>query len=305
MPKPLIQDLDISIYDLCERSSINKPIEYKPHHKFFLDFQKKIYDEYGYVLDKLNPTDYFWFIDRETLKKNYYKVNAHSYYTLYSDYLHERRKKVKKVLEIGVFTGYSMLMWREYFPNAEIVGIDIDLGQKWMGKDARDLCKGKDRITLIEDDGTNKNIAKQIGEKYGMFDVIIDDGSHHPTHQILSLIHYLPFLNPDGIFIIEDIITETQRDYLGVFNHIAVDGEVKLVKLFEEFYEDYKVDTFWVEDVDLKPYGVNIPINQEILLSIDKFEIKEPPPHQIGELYNQILKSKHKMAFITKKNYLK
>ena len=94
---------------------------------------------------------------------------------------------------------------------------------------------------MIEDDGTNKYIAKELGEKYGDFDVIIDDGSHHPTHQILSLLHYLPYLKYDGIFIIEDIITKTQRNYLGVFNDIVVDGEVKEVKLFEDFFEEYNI----------------------------------------------------------------
>ena len=294
-----------TIFELSERSSINKPIEYKPQHQFFLDFQKKLYDEYGCSLDKLNPTDYYWCFDKDVNRKKFFKINAHSYYTLYSDYLHKKRMEVKKVLEIGVLTGYSMLLWREYFPNAEIVGIDVDLGQKWMGKSARDVCKDKDRITLIEDDGTSKKVAKEIGEKYGKFDLIIDDGSHHPTHQIISLIYYLPYLKLDGLFVVEDIIIETQRDYLGFFNNIELNGEVKLVKLFEDFYNDFKTDIFWVENINLKPYGIGITINQDVLFTIDKFEMKEPPPHQIGGLYNQLLQSKHKMAFITKKNYLK
>jgi predicted O-methyltransferase YrrM len=293
-----------TFYLASDRGGV-KPVEYKPQHQFFLDFQKKIYDEYVYVLDKLNPTDYFWCVDKDTQTKKYHKVNAHSYYPLYAEYLHKKRKEVKRVLEIGVYKGYSMLMWREYFPNAEIIGIDIDLGQKWMGKDARDLCKGKDRITLIEGDGTQESIAKEIGEKYGDFDLIVDDGSHHPTHQILSLMYFLPYLKLDGLFVVEDIITETQRHYLGVWNEIEVEGKVKEVKLFEEFYNDFKTDIFWVENINLKPYGIGKPINQESLFTIDKFEIKNPPPHQIGNLHNKILQTKHKMAFITKKNYLK
>jgi predicted O-methyltransferase YrrM len=281
------------------------PVEYKEEHKFFLDFQKKIYDEYSYVLDKLNPTDYFWFVDKETHRKQYYKTNAHAYYPLYADYLNHRRKSVKKVLEIGVYTGYSMLMWREYFPNAEIVGVDISLEHSWMGKNAKDVCKGKDRITLIEADGTKKEVAKRVGEEFGEFDVIVDDGSHHPTDQILSLIYFLPYLKLDGLYVIEDIIVKTQRHYLNNYFNAEFVEQEKDVKLFEEFYEDLKTDILRAENMDLKPYGIKYQINQDSLFTIDTFEIKKPPPHQIGRLYSQILQSKLKMAFITKKDYTK
>ena len=54
------------------------------------------------------------------------KVTVHSYILIYEQYLESRRKSVLEFLEIGVLYGESLRMWRDYFPNAQIHGIDIE-----------------------------------------------------------------------------------------------------------------------------------------------------------------------------------
>ena len=48
-----------------------------------------------------------------------------TYCDIYEKYFNERRHKVTKFI-IGVKDGASLRMWKEYFPNAMIYGVDID-----------------------------------------------------------------------------------------------------------------------------------------------------------------------------------
>ena len=54
------------------------------------------------------------------------KHTTHSYDTVYHQLLSGKRDSVTSVLEIGVREGDSLRVWREYFPNATIHGIEIN-----------------------------------------------------------------------------------------------------------------------------------------------------------------------------------
>ena len=96
----------------------------------------------------------------------------HNYTEFYERYL---PKNPKKILEIGVLTGASIRMWKEYFPEAEIHGLDLfeehsepDIeGVKWW--------KGSQ---------TNPYILHQLRNEH--FTVVIDDGSHNSIDQLIS-----------------------------------------------------------------------------------------------------------------------
>ena len=120
----------------------------------------------------------------------------HDYLKHYSTHLRDRREDVKKILEIGVQTDRSVNMWREYFPNAVIHGLDID-----------PKCKSfeSDRIRIhIADQGNRVSLEKVLGEIGKDFDLIIDDGSHIPKHQILSFKLLYPALSSHGMYVLED-----------------------------------------------------------------------------------------------------
>ena len=70
-------------------------------------------------MDKLNPTNKFWWYHPLKRERIFREVGYHSYHIHYADRFTEIRNEVKKVLEIGVFRGHSMLMWEKYFPNAQ------------------------------------------------------------------------------------------------------------------------------------------------------------------------------------------
>src|SRR5215203_706034 len=71
--------------------------------------------------------------------------SGHNYTPYYEEYLQHRRFRALTLLELGVWKGASLRMWRDYFPSATIVGID-----------------NKDRRVRI--DGVDTHICSQENE---------------------------------------------------------------------------------------------------------------------------------------------
>lgn len=123
----------------------------------------------------------------------------HNYLDFYEEQL-PGRDFDGRLLEIGVMDGLSMKMWAEYYPKAEIVGIDI----KDMSFMHNDDWGVPESVKLITCDGTDR---KQV-RKLGQFNVILDDGGHYWSQQQKSFeILYYNQLDPDGVYIIEDLWT--------------------------------------------------------------------------------------------------
>jgi len=121
---------------------------------------------------------------------------SHNYTPYYHQLFEGRRNSVKKVLEIGVAGGGSLRMWENYFPAAEVYGIDNNPDYLFNeGRIKTYLCDQNNEEQL-------RNLMSQLG---GNFDLILDDGSHEPSHQILSVNILMSYLAPDGIYIIEDV----------------------------------------------------------------------------------------------------
>lgn len=123
----------------------------------------------------------------------------HNYLDFYEKHL-PGRDFSGRLLEIGIMDGFSMKMWAEYYPNAEIVGIDIfdksHLYNSNWGVPAS--------VKMLMLDGTNADQVKPLGK----FDIIIDDGSHMTADQQKSFeILYYNQLNDGGIYVLEDLWT--------------------------------------------------------------------------------------------------
>ena len=99
------------------------------------------------------------------------------------------------ILEIGVKSGGSLMLWRSLFPKAKIVGIDIDLSRS-----TRD-----DSIVYIEADQSDAARLEEIGREHGPFDLVIDDGSHVVAHQLISLRSLFDHVSPGGLYVVEDV----------------------------------------------------------------------------------------------------
>jgi hypothetical protein len=121
---------------------------------------------------------------------------GHNYLTAYEPFFAPLRDGEITLLEIGVKQGASLRVWRDYFPKARIIGVDI-------APLARDHAE--DRIAIeIADQGRRPSLM-DIAKRHGPFDIIIEDGSHLWQHQILAIMTLVPQLKPGGLFVSEDL----------------------------------------------------------------------------------------------------
>lgn len=104
-----------------------------------------------------------------------------------------------KMLEIGVFKGGSLEMWREYFgDDATIFGIDID-------PDCANRVRPPNQVRIGSQD--DPGFLRSVISEMGAPDIILDDGSHIGRHQRISFDTLFPMLKYGGVYVIEDLHT--------------------------------------------------------------------------------------------------
>lgn len=127
----------------------------------------------------------------------------HFYHTVYEPHFEELRNRKINILEIGVFKGESTAALHEYFPKAEIYGLDI-----FVRAQPEDLdILSKDRVKWLKGDSTKPNISEAISNAWPKtkFDIIIDDGAHWPEANRLTFKHLWPLLKKGGKYFVEDV----------------------------------------------------------------------------------------------------
>jgi hypothetical protein len=125
------------------------------------------------------------------------------YFEIYHKHLAKFVGKKANVLEIGVFGGGSLEMWKSYFGSECMVyGVDI-----------RKECKAfeDEKTQIFIGNQGDRNFWKQFKEQVPYIDIVIDDGSHVPEEQIVTLEEMLPHISPGGVYLCEDIHLQQNR----------------------------------------------------------------------------------------------
>jgi len=140
------------------------------------------------------------------------KSGFHNYTDYYNTHLKHLRNKKIKLLEIGVggydnpdYGGNSLRMWKKYFNNGQVYGIDI--------YDKSNLEES--RIKTFQGNQTDIEFLKKVINKIGKPDVIIDDGSHINSDIICSFKYLFSYLKSGGVYVIEDTQTSYLNEYGG------------------------------------------------------------------------------------------
>lgn len=119
------------------------------------------------------------------------------YFDIYHKHLAKFVGKKMDILEIGIYSGGSLEMWRSYFGgNCHIYGIDIE-----------EACKEyeNDYISVFIGDQESKKFWNDFKSKVEGIDVLIDDGGHTSEQQKVTLEEMLQHIRPGGVYICEDI----------------------------------------------------------------------------------------------------
>lgn len=129
------------------------------------------------------------------------------YFDAYEHHFSRFRDKKPTVLEIGVFGGGSLAMWKDYFgEGATIIGLDID-----------PECKSHeaDGIKVYIGSQDDPNIIDTILSENGTIDIVIDDGSHRMDHVLASFHLLYDRISPKGVYFVEDTHTCYWPEYQG------------------------------------------------------------------------------------------
>jgi predicted methyltransferase len=145
---------------------------------------------------------------------------------VYEDLFKDIRTSVKRMLEIGVDNGGSILMWREYFSEANIIGID--------NKNCPQLTD-RERIEFIESDAYKIELVDKLPND---FDVIIDDGPHTLESMTFVIKEYLNKINQNGMIVIEDIQEFNWTNILRRLIPEEFSVEVKDLRRIRNRYDD-------------------------------------------------------------------
>lgn len=111
------------------------------------------------------------------------------------------------LLELGIYHGGSVRLWRDYFPKGMIVGIDADPPADLNGLERIRVFRG-----LQEDTDLLSRVAAEAAP--GGFDIIIDDASHLAALTKTAFWHLFDnHLKPGGVYAIEDWTTGFFEDW--------------------------------------------------------------------------------------------
>ncbi len=118
------------------------------------------------------------------------------YFDIYHRHLQKFVGREVTLIEIGIYSGGSLGMWRDYLgPRSKIIGVDIE---------PVCLAYRADGVDVLIGDQGNPDFWVKAREQVPHVDIVIDDGSHLPEHQIVTLEELLPHMAPCGVYICED-----------------------------------------------------------------------------------------------------
>ena len=160
----------------------------------------------------------------------------HTYTDFLSLLFEPTRQHVKLVFECGIGTnnlsirsnmglggipGASLRVWRDYFPNAKIIGADID----------ESVLFEEDRIQTYALDQRISDSVEEMWKKVGRsgFDLMIDDGLHAFEAGKTLFLGSVDRLAPNGRYIIEDVFHDDMIRYMDFFSNL--DFRVDFVSL--------------------------------------------------------------------------
>jgi 23S rRNA U2552 (ribose-2'-O)-methylase RlmE/FtsJ len=225
--------------------------------------------------------------------KNYIHKFDH-YLDIYDRYFKKYRDKEVFILEIGVFQGGSLQMWKDYFgAKAKIYGLDINPHCKKLEED---------QIEIIIGDQSNDETLKSLLDIVPRIDILIDDGGHVMDQQIKTFETLYPHVHDDGLYICEDLHTSYWRSYGGGYRKEGtfIEYSKTLIDYINAWHSRDK-KKLNVSDFTKSTYALHY---YDSMIVIEKKQIAKPFTIETGKSvipnYEPILKKKRLFARLWK-----
>ena len=159
---------------------------------------------------------------------------THDYLRHYEFLFAPFRQEKFSLVEFGCQRGNSLRMWEQYFPCAEIYGVDLDPETKQ---------NEKGRVHIVVGDATAKETYDELKAKTGgSAFIILDDASHAWSDQRRSFELFWDMVSPGGFYVIEDLECGT----LGAYP--AYPPKILDAQPFHEYMHDRSKILRWAPD---------------------------------------------------------
>jgi SAM-dependent methyltransferase len=196
-----------------------------------------------FIFDEKKTTPLCEIMGRNKSDKGNINITScwHNYTTFYYSIFKDLREKKLRIFELGLGTnnvnipsnmgpngrpGASLYGWKEFFPNSEIFGADIDKG----------ILFNTNKIKTFYCDQTNPDIIKNMWNESSLqenFDIIIEDGLHTFNANVCFFENSIHKLKPNGYFIIEDIIHTEEHLFINIIKKWELQYEDCLFRLLK------------------------------------------------------------------------
>lgn len=202
------------------------------------------------------------------------------YFDIYDFWFNKYKNKPIVILEIGVYQGGSLNMWRDYFgQEAQIFAIDINpLCKQFESKNTKIFIGSQE----------DKEFLAYVKTQVPKFDILIDDGGHTMNQQIVSFEEMYDHIKDDGLYLCEDLHTSYWKNYGGGYkksnsfieyskNFIdsinawhSTDSRLKLNSFTKSTYSLHYYDSILVIQKRLMSPPI-VEMKGEIIIPIDNF----------------------------------
>ncbi|GAB4303084.1 MAG: hypothetical protein Kow0058_17230 [Roseovarius sp.] len=229
--------------------------------------------EMSYFLDYLKRTDH-----RAVTKWLHY-------FPVYERELGHLRGRDISFLEIGIFRGGSIPMWKGYFgAGSRLCFVDVDPA----------CAAHAEPGTSVEiGDQADPDFLARLAARHGPFDVVIDDGGHHSHQQIASLEHLWAHMKANGRYLVEDTHTSYWPGFGGGFRAQAsfIEHAKRLIDRMHSWYTDQD-DIFPFDPIARELAGIRF---YDSIVVLEKV-IGRAPPLQIHSVQGRITASRKALA---------
>lgn len=195
------------------------------------------------------------------------------YFDIYDFWFKKYKNSPVVILEIGVYQGGSLNMWRDYFgEEAKIFAIDIN-----------PLCKQfeTEKTKIFIGSQEDRQFLKYVKSQIPKLDILIDDGGHIMNQQIVSFEELYTHIKDNGLYLCEDLHTSYWENYGGGYKNqnSFIEYSKNFIDSINAWHSRQK--NFPINNITQNTYALHY---YDSVLVIEKRIIRRPVSKMIGEI---------------------
>ena len=209
------------------------------------------------------------------------------YFDIYDRHFKRFRNKDIHVLEIGVYHGGSLFMWKKYFgANAKIYGVDIN-------PNCKDIEDEDQEIKIFIGSQEDRRFLRSLKDAIPKLDILIDDGGHTMKQQIATFKELYDHIDANGIYLCEDLHTSYWKNFGGGYKRKG--SFIEYSKNFIDYINAWHSKTKKLVVTDFTITTESLHYYNSILV-IEKKPIEKPYNLMTGEPSIQGFKLPHSVT---------